>query len=301
MDEKTLQHIINMLSSGSVYSLFALGYAMVFSVLGVLNLAHSAVFMWGAFIGILVVAKFSVPIWLALPIAMVGAGLLSIVLERVAFMPLRRRNAPRISQLISSIGAAILLVSIAEILFQSIFKRQVLRFDRDIIPRTPLMLEGLDVRVKPLDIIIFLIAIGLMFLLQHLVNRTKMGQAMRTVAFNSRIAGLLGVNVGGVFLQTFFIAGALAGAAGVMYGLAFRIQPSMGQDVALIGLTAMVLGGLGSIPGAVAGGFIVAGLQEFSTAAGGSDLRNAVVFILLFLILLVRPQGLLGQAEQNRA
>ncbi len=301
MDDKTLQHIINLLSLGSVYSLFALGYAMVFSVLGVLNLAHSAIFMFGAFIGILVVSKIGITIWLAMPIAMVGAGILSIVLERVAFYPLRKRNAPRISQLISSIGFAILLVSIAEILFQSIFGKQDIRFDRDLIPRTPIMIEGFDVRIRPIDLVIFITALLLMVALQYLVTRTKLGQAMRTVAFNERIASLLGINVSGVYLRTFFIAGALAGAAGVLYGLAFRIQPSMGQDVALLGLTAMVLGGLGSIPGTVVGGFIVAGLQEFSTAVGGSDLRNAVVFLLLFVILLVRPQGLLGQAEQDRA
>lgn len=301
MDEQTLQHIINALSLGAVYSLFALGYAMVFSVLGVLNLAHSAVFMWGAFFGAFTVIQLGLPLWIGLPVAMIGAGLLSVILERVAFMPLRRRNAPRISQLISSIGAAILLVSIAELLFQSIFNRQVVRFERDIIPRDPIVFEGMALRIRPIDIVMLLVSLLLMVLLQYLVMRTRMGQAMRTVAFNSRIASLLGVNVSGIFLVTFFIAGALAGAAGILYGLAFNIQPAMGQNVALIGLTAMVLGGLGSIPGAVLGGFVVAGLQEFSTAAGGSDVRNAIVFFLLFVILIIRPQGLLGQGEHDRA
>lgn len=290
------QQIVNAIWLGGVYSLFALGYALVFSVLGVLNLAHSAVFMWGAFIGLVAVTQLNVSVWAAIPLVMVVSGVISIVLDVLAFAPLRRRNAPRISQLISSIGAAILLVNIAQLIFGT----QPQRFPLGSIPSDPL--EGLPVRITPIQIIILLVAVTLMAVLQYLVVRTRAGQAMRAVAFNQRVASLLGINSGNVFRMTFFLAGALAGAAGVLFGLAYNtITPFMGDSVALKGLTVIVLGGLGNIQGAVVGGFVVAALEVFSIAAGGSNYREAFVFTLLFLILLFRPQGLVGQAAETRA
>ncbi len=290
------QQIINAVWLGGVYSLFALGYALVFSVLGVLNLAHSAVFMWGGFVGLMVVTQLHLSIWLAVPVAMVGAGIISLIVDAVAFAPLRRRNAPRISQLISSIGASVLLVSIAQLTFGT----QPKRFPIGTIPNDTL--EGLPFRVTPIQIVIFIVSIILMVLLQYMVNRTRTGQAMRAVAFNERVASLLGIQTNNIFRLTFFLAGALAGAAGVLYGLAYNsMTPFMGDSVALKGLTVIVLGGLGNIQGAVIGGFVVAGLEVFSIAAGSSNYRDAIVFTLLFLILLFRPQGLVGEAEQNRA
>jgi branched-chain amino acid transport system permease protein len=291
-----LQQLVNAVWLGGVYSLFALGYALVFSVLGVLNLAHSAVFMWGAFIGLTIVLKLSLPIWIAIPVAMCAAGGIAVLLEAVAFAPLRRRNAPRMSQLISSIGASILLVNIAQIIFGTSPER----FPQGTMPTAAL--QGLPFRVTPVQIIILLISIVLMGLLQYLVMRTRIGQAMRAVAFNDRVAGLLGIHSAQIFQITFFLAGALAGASGVLYGLAYNsMTPFMGDAISLKGLTVIVLGGLGNIKGAVVGGFLVAALETFSIAAGGSNYRDAIVFALLFLILLFRPQGLVGQAEQNRA
>jgi branched-chain amino acid transport system permease protein len=299
--QQFFQQLINALSLGTIYSLFALGYALVFSVLGVLNLAHSAIFTSGAVIGLLLILQWNVPVPVAFLGAMVGAGLLGIVLEVVAFMPLRRRNAPRISQLISSIGAAILIVNLTQLLFTSLFATTEAYFPRDLIPETPIQLGG-GVAVQPIRLIILAVSLVLMIILQVLVNRTRLGRQMRAVAFNQRTARLLGINVSRIYLLTFFLAGMLGGAGGLLYGLAFtRVTPFIGQDIALVGLTALVLGGLGSIPGAVVGGFLVALFQTFSIAIGGSSYRDAVVFILLFVILLVRPQGLLGQPEQSRA
>ncbi len=295
------QQIINAIWLGSVYSLFSLGYALVFSVLGVLNLAHSAIFMWGAFIGLVSVLYFGFPVWLSVPTAMIGAGLLAVLLERVAFAPLRARGAPRISQLISSIGASILLVSVAQLIFQQLFGAQMLaRFPLGSIPTDPI--DGLPFNVTPIQVIILVIALVLMVLLQLLIAKTRLGQRMRAVAFNTRTASLLGINVGGIFVFTFFLAGALAGAAGVLFGLAYNaLTPFIGEAIGLKGLTVIVLGGLGNIQGALIGGFVVAGLEVFSIAAGGSNYRDAIVFSLLFLILLVRPQGLVGQKEGTRA
>jgi branched-chain amino acid transport system permease protein len=300
------QQVANALWLGGLYSLFALGYALIFSVLGLLNLSHSAVFMWGAFIGLYAACGDQVlaasctelvrPIWLALPAAMIGAGLISVAVDRVAFWPLRRRNAPRMNQLISSIGAAALLVNLAQLRFGAAQKR----FPFGSVPNDPI--KGLPFVVTPIQILALLIALGLMIALRALVLKTRLGRGMRTVAFNERVARLFGVNVDTTYMIAFFISGALAGAAGMLYGLAFNsMTPFMGESVALKGLTVIVLGGLGSIEGAVIGGFLVAGIEVFSVALGRSDIRDAFVFLLLFLILLARPQGLLGQSLEERA
>ncbi len=298
--QQFVQQLINALSLGTIYALFALGYALVFSVLGVLNLAHSAVFTSGAVIGLLMVRYLGASVPVAFVGAMIGSGLIGIVLELIAFRPLRRRNAPRVSQLISSIGAAILIVNLTQLLFQTLFARTEEYFPRGLITEEPVVLGSLS--IQPIRIISLVVALVLMGLLMLLVRRTKLGLAMRAVAYNQRTSRLLGINVNGVFMLTFFLAGALGGAGGLLYGLSFtRVTPFMGQEIALIGLTAIVLGGMGSIPGAVLGGFLVAMFQTLSIALGSSNYRDAIVFIVLFLILLVRPQGLLGQPDQNRA
>jgi branched-chain amino acid transport system permease protein len=299
--ETLIQQTINALSLGAIYALFALGYALVFSILGVLNLAHSAIFMSGAFFGLVFIDKFALPLWAAFPLAMLASGLLALTLEFVAFKPLRARNAARLSQLISSIGAALLIVNIAQLLFVRLYGATEAYFPQRLVPDVPIVITE-NIRIVPIRVIIIVVALVMMVLLQAFVTRTRTGMHMRAVAFSQRTAALLGIDVGRIYNLTFFVAGALGGAAGMLYGLVFlNVTPFIGEDVALVGLTAIVLGGLGSINGAVAGGFIVAGLQTASTALGGSSYRNAVVFGLLFVLLLVRPQGLFGQAESTRA
>ncbi len=300
-----LQQLINAISLGAIYSLFALGYALVFSVLGVLNLAHSAIFTSGAVFGLIAVLPagdggFGLPVWMGFLVAMLGSGLLGVLLERIAFMPLRRRQAPRISQLISSIGAAIVFVNLAEQFFNAVYNRTELYYPLDLLSLQPISIGNLT--IDPLRLLILAVALLLMFALQFLVMRTRTGQAMRTVAYNQRVAGLLGVDTNRIFLLTFFLAGVLGGAGGMLYGLSFRqVTPYIGQNVALVGLVAIVLGGMGSINGALLGGFMVAGLQVFSVAFLDSSYRDAIVFVLFLVILLVRPQGLLGQPQQTRA
>ncbi len=294
------QQVINALSLGAVYSLFALGYALVFSVLGLLNLAHSAVFMWGAYLGWASVLVFHLPLAPALVVAIAGAGLLGIVLDRVAFYPLRRRNAPRIAQLISSIGASAVLVSLAQLSFGADPQNLPLQM----VPNQaiPALVSGLALRVTPVQIITFGVALLMMGGLGLMVQRTRLGQAMRTIAFDERIAALLGVPVDRVYALTFFIAGASAGTAGMLYALSYNsITPFIGDAVSLKGLTVIVLGGMGNIAGAVLGGFIVAALEVFSITLGGSNYRDALTFFLLFLVLVVRPQGLLGSRAATRA
>ena len=324
------QQVINAISLGAIYALFALGYALVLSVLGVLNLSHSAIFSWGAIFGLILVKLDDVgqfvaqqhpaawgwaaglpglPLWVAFPLATLFAGVLAMGVERLAFYPLRRRNAPRLSQLISSIGMAIFLVNVGQWLMHQVFGNSLAYFPNDIATTTQIqsaetwVQDSFGVRVSFLRMLITLIALGLMVAIQYLVSHTRAGRAMRATAFNERIAALLGVDTEQVFLLTFFLAGALGGAAGVLFGVVFtNVWPQMGEDsVSLVGLVAIVLGGMGSINGAVLGGFIVAALQTFSVAVGGGSYRNTVIFVLLFIVLVVRPQGILGQARQDRA
>ncbi len=290
------QQIVNALALGAVYSLFALGYALVFSILGLLNLAHSAVFMWGAYLGWVAVLVFHLSLAPAIAVAVLGAGLLSVVLDRIAFYPLRSRRAPRISQLISSIGAAAVLVSLAQLSFTA----QPQNFPLEMVPNHPI--AGLALHITPVQVMTFALALALMAAFGLLVQRTRLGQAMRTIAFDRRIAALLGVPVDRIYALTFFIAGASAGLAGVLYALSYNsITPFVGDAVSLKGLTVIVLGGMGNVAGAVLGGFIVAALEVFSIALGGSTYRDALTFFLLFLILVIRPQGLLGSSASTRA
>ena len=297
------QQVVNAIWLGAVYSLFALGYTLVFSVLGILNLAYPSLYMWGAFAGLVAVNVFKLPIWLALPIAMGVSGLLGVILDLVAFKPLRKRNAPELAAVIASIGASIVLVNIA----QGVFHAQVSRFPFDTFPTIVYEFgppaPGLSgITVTLLQITILGISLAIMLLLRWLIQGTRHGQAMRAVAFNPSTAARLGIPVERIIMQTSFIAGALAGAAGVLLGLAFNtVSPFMGSPMNLKGLTVIILGGLGNIEGAVLGGFILAFSEVISVAYLSSDLRDAIAFILLILILLFRPNGLLGRVTTKRA
>lgn len=297
------QQLVNAIWLGAVYSLFALGYTLVFSVLGILNLAYPSVYMWGAFAGLVAVNVFGLPIWLALPVAMLFSGMLGVLLDQVAFKPLRARNAPELAAIISSIGASIVLVNTA----QGIFQAQVSRFPFDTFPIQIFEIgspapEGSGISVTLLQLTILGISLAIMFFLRWLISGTRLGQAMRAVAFNPSTAARLGIPVERVIVQTSFIAGALAGAAGVLLGLALNaVSPFMGGTMNLKGLTVIILGGLGNIEGAVLGGFVLAFSEVMSVAYLSSDLRDAIAFILLILILLLHPNGLLGRSAAKRA
>ncbi len=221
--------------------------------------------------------------------------LLGIWLDYKGYKPGPTRKSPHLASLISTIGASTILVTVA----QSTFGAQQSRFPADTFPTQVYNLGS--VTISSLQIVVFILSIALMAGLSLYVSRSKTGKAMRAVAYKQSTASLLGIYVDKIFVQTFFISSALAGAAGVFFGLAFNvITPFMGASVQLKGLTVIVLGGLGNIYGAVLGGFIVAGIEVFSVAAGQSDFRDAIVFSLLFLMLLVWPQGLLGSKAEVR-
>jgi branched-chain amino acid transport system permease protein len=277
--------------SGSIYALFALGYTLVFGVLDILNLAHAAIFMMGAMVSWWLVSGQGWPLWLAFIAAVLLAGLLGILLDRVAFLRLRRRGAGHLSPLISSIAMALIFVGVARLLFNP---------DRKQFPPTAFPQVYFDIgntRVRLLDIIILLVSLALMAALTWLVQRTSLGRAMRAVAENPRAAALLGVHIDRVIMQTFFIASALGGAAGVLYGMSLNsIEPTMGSQVELKGLAIIILGGMGSIPGAVLAGFLIGLVEVLSVVLRLSQWKDALVFAALFLVLLLRPQGIFGRS-----
>ncbi len=291
------QNLIDGISRGAVYSVFALGFTLIFGILDIVNLAHAATYMWCAFVGWLVLSL-GLPLPLALAASMTAGALVAVMLEFAAFRPVRREGADRLSSMISSIGASLIMVSVAEAVFGSATHR----FPS--VSPPPLVLGDSGLRVSGAQLLIVAVSVALMLALGWFVRRTRMGKAIRAVAASPKAARLLGIEVGRVIVTTFVIAGALAGAAGILIGLlTSNIAPGMGGQIELRGLAVVILGGMGSIEGAVLGGLIL-GLVETLTIAyipAGSDLKDAVAFVLLFLILLVRPQGLFGKAGSVRA
>jgi branched-chain amino acid transport system permease protein len=269
----------------------------VFGVLDILNLAHAAVFTLGGLVAVWLVQAAGVSIWLAFPLATLFAGLLGLLLNQVAFVPLRKRAGSQFSGLISSIAMAIIFEAVA----LGLFGARSVRFPQGTVSVHIWHVAG--VTITSLQIGIVLVATLLMLVLTFFIQRTRTGKAIRTVAENERAAMLLGVNVNGIIAFTFFISSALGGAAGILYGLYFdALAPDMGRSIELKGLAVIILGGMGSVPGAILGG-LAFGLSEVLTVAisGTSNLRDAVAFTVLFAILLIRPSGLLGRGKTREA
>lgn len=285
-----MQQVVNGVFLGAIYGLFAMGYTLVFGVLDLLNLAHSAVFMLGAFIGLELAVGLGWPLWLAVLGAIASGAVLGVLIERVAFAPLRGRPDAHFAGLISSIAMAIVLGAVA----LGVFGPNTRRFPPGTFPSG--RLEFADASISVLQLVILVVCIVLMVGLQWLVRSSRLGKAMRAVAENPKAAQLLGVNVSGVTMTTFALSSALGAAAGVLFALAFNsIRVEMGMAIELKGLAVIIVGGMGSIPGALVGGLVLGLTEVFAIAQISSSWRDAVAFGLLFVILLVRPQGLLGR------
>ena len=291
------QQLLNGLVLGGVYALFALGFTLIFGIHRIMNMAHGAVFMTGAFIGLYTV-RAGMPLWVALPVAMAAAGLVSILIEVIAFKPLRKLALAdaELASIISSIGAGLIVLSIG----QYVSKTETMRFPFGTVSPDAIVVLGL--RVTMLQLLMLGVAVLMVVLLAYYLYRTPQGRQIRAVAGNYRAAQLLGVNPNAIFYQTFFLSGALAGAAGVMVGLAFNsIQFMMGEPFLLKAFVAIILGGLGSIPGALVGGLVLGLLQSLSGAYLEPTLVDAMIFSLLFVILMVRPDGLFVQSLPESA
>jgi len=280
------EQIINGLTLGSTYSLIALGYTMVYGILELINFAHSEIYMIGAFIGLIMVSVYKLPFIVALLLSMAGSCILGIIIERIAYKPLRKAN--RIASLISAIGVSIFLQNAVLMLAGPQARAFPANFNVT-------NLELGNLRISSLQLIILLVSIVLMIGLHLLIQKTRLGQAMRATAQDKETAQLMGIKIDQVVSFTFAIGSALGGAAGVLVGIYFdSADPMMGFFPGLKGFVAAVLGGIGSIPGAMLGGLIL-GLIEMLGAVYISRYKDAIAFAVLIFILLLKPTGLLSR------
>ena len=293
MLEQILQQLANGLILGSVYALLALGYTMVYGIIKLINFAHGDIYMIGAFMGYYLINTLHLNFFVALILSMVGTAILGVVIEFLAYRPLLR-NSTRIAALITAIGVSFLL-EYGMVFFVGANTRSF-----------PQVIETVRYTIGPVSIsniqlMILGISILLMVGLQFIVQKTKMGKAMRAVSVDSDAAQLMGINVNRTISFTFALGSALAGAAGVLIALYYNsLEPLMGMTPGIKSFVAAVLGGIGIIPGAALGGFVIGLLETFATAVGLSDFRDAIVYAILIIILLVRPAGILGKNVKEK-
>jgi len=299
-----IQLTIDGLTLGSVYALIALGYTLVYGVLKLLNFAHGDVFMVGSFIGFGVLQLLGgtsnpiVPIWALIVLitlaAIVGCSVLGVAIERFAYRPLR--DAPRIAPLISALGVSFFLENSMQLLFGA----QPRNYDTFSLANGALYLRGIDigsVRLPLLRIITIVVAFVMMFLLWFLVTRTRSGKAMRATSFDREAAAMMGINIDKVIVFTFVLGSALAGVAGVMFGMRVPTNVTIGFVAGLKGFTAAVIGGIGSIPGAMAGGLILGFAESYTQGYVSTKWSDLFVFLILIAFMIFRPQGLFGRAD----
>jgi branched-chain amino acid transport system permease protein len=267
---------------------------MVYGIVRLINFAHGDVFMVGAYLGFYAIASFRLPFPLAVIIAMVGCAALGIVIEKLAYRPLR--SAPRISLLITAIGVSLFLEYFTSLRF--VFGPNYQAFPRPFAVHE-YSLGG--VTISNIQILVFAVALVLMVLLQLFVTRTKTGMAMRAVSHDRDTAQLMGISVDWIISLTFGIGSALAGAGGVLYGIAYpQINPFMGIMPGLKAFTAAVLGGIGIIPGAVVGALIMGVVEALASSFISSSFRDAISFGILIIVLLLKPTGILGKSETEK-
>jgi branched-chain amino acid transport system permease protein len=309
-----LQQLLNGLSIGSVYAIFALGYTLVFSILGIINFAHGAIFTLGAYFsytltggafgfnGLLANAALPIrlPFFVALLCGSILAGLASIAVERLAFRPLRQRGADPLLTLVSSLGTAVVIVNVIQYLVGA----EIYTFPSDTYGNLPMSVNfgttEKPIVLRTVQIIIFAVSAVLVTILTYFISFTRFGKALQAVAEDQMTASLLGINTEQFITLTFFLSGFLGGVAGTLVGSSVSIAgPYFGIAFGLKGLGVIVLGGLGNIPGAVVGGLVI-GLAEAFVPADYSGYKDAIAFALLFLMLLVRPQGLLGRSQSQK-
>lgn len=287
-----LQQLINGISLGSIYALIALGYTMVYGIIKLINFAHGDVFMVGSFIGFYSITVFGLGFFPALIISMAACALFGVIIERIAYK--RLRNATRIAALITAIGVSLLIE------YGVIYIRgaQPEAYPNVFSNRS---FEFLGAQISIQSILILSVSVVLMILLQFIVHKTKTGKAMRAVSHDTEAAKLMGINVDNTISATFAIGSALAGAAGVIFGVYYtKIDPLMGVIPGVKAFVAAVLGGIGIIPGAMVGGLVLGVVETIVSALGFSLWRDAAAFVILILILIFRPSGIFGKNTREK-
>ena len=288
-----LQQLVNGLSLGSIYALIALGYTMVYGIIKLINFAHGDIYMLGAFTAFYATTVFHLNFFLALIVAMVLCGVLGVLIERIAYKPLR--HATRITALITAMGVSYIL----EYTTQYFAGSEVKTFPEDVLNNAVFQIGGIQISQQ--QIYIIAVTLILMLALTYIVGRTRMGRAMRAVSVDEKAAELMGISVDRTISFTFLLGSVLAGAAGVLVGVYYNsINPLMGMLPGVKAFIAAVFGGIGIIPGAMFGGFFI-GIAETMVVAYGSSLyRDAIVYVILILILIIKPAGLLGKNVKEK-
>lgn len=289
--QQLCQQSLNGLSLGSIYALLALGYTMVYGVVKLINFAHGDILMVGAFVGYFVLKKWGItPVNLMLSFlpAMLFCMILGVLIEKVCYKPLR--NQPRINALITAIGVSFFLENGARVL-------PFIGPNPRVFPTLPVVNYRLfGINISQVQILIFIVAIGLMLILNYIINHTKTGKAMQAVSFDKGAAALMGINVDRIISFTFALGSSLGAAAGILFASAYpQIEPYMGIMPGMKAFIAAVFGGIGSIPGAMLGGIILGVAETLTKGFLSSQLADAIAFGLLILILVVKPSGLLGK------
>ena len=291
-----IQQLINGVALGSIYALLALGYTMVYGIVKLINFAHGDILMLGAFIGYFVLSAFGVTpatMVLAFIVTMLFSALIGMFIERTAYRPLR--NSPRITALITAIGVSTLLENGARVVpFMGPNPKQFPTFEN-------INYDFFGINISMVQIVVLGVSVVLMLLLNYIINGTKMGKSMRATSYDMDAAYLMGINVNRVISLTFGIGAALGAAGGILFATAYpQVEPYMGMMPGLKAFVAAVLGGIGSIPGAMLGGFILGIAETLTKGFISSKLADGVAFGILILILVVKPSGLLGKNTNEK-
>ncbi|WP_273730984.1 branched-chain amino acid ABC transporter permease [Leuconostoc mesenteroides] len=287
-----IQQLINGLMLGSVYALLALGYTMVYGIIKLINFAHGDIYMLSAYFGYFFIKVLHLNFFIALILAMAVSAIIGVVIEYIAYRPLR--HSPRIAVLISALGISFLLENGMTYLYGS---------DQRSFPQAikTVQYHFYGIQVSNIQLIIAVTSIVLMLLLTYIVKNTKMGRAMRAVSADPDAASLMGININHTISFTFAIGSALAAAGGVLIGLYYNsIDPLMGMTPGLKAFVAAVLGGIGIIPGAAVGGWLIGILETMVQATAFSDYKDAIVYAMLIIILLIKPTGILGKNKREK-
>lgn len=286
------QQIINGLAQGSIYSLIAIGFALIFGVLGLVNFAHGEVYMVGAFLGFMLITAVHLNVIAALIVAIAGAAVLGVLVEAVAFRPLRK--APDVAPMVCTLGLSVVLQNVAMLIWGSDTKSVP-----DVMGTHIMSLFNAQISMQ--QILIFAVSLALMAGLQYVLYRSKIGRAIRATAQNKEAAAIMGVNIDRVIAATFALGSGMGGAAGVLVGIYYNaFYPMMGFMAGLKAFTATVLGGLTSVPGAVAGGLILGVAENLGAAYISSGYRDLIAFVILIIVLLIKPSGLFGRGIQGK-
>lgn len=294
-----LQQIVNGLVLGGIYALIAVGYTMVYGIIQLINFAHGEIFMFGAYFAFVLVTFFNLPFWVALPLSMLLCAMLGMLIDLIAYRPLR--GAPRLSALITAIGISLALQNLARMIWSA---RQR-SFPSESLPAFFLSENAFSLpggaALPYRDLFIILLAVVLMIALNRLIYLTTIGKAMRACAQNRVAANLMGIKTNQVIAITFAIGSALGAVAGVMVGLREVIEPTMGYYKGVAAFAAAVLGGIGNVTGAMFGGILIGLAEVLGAGYISSGYRLAIAYIIMIIVILIRPSGLFGKSESKRA